>query len=67
MPEANKRLAQMGDGLFKHILGVQYYKLGASKGDISQTLQRIASNKNLDRVGRMNGLDKFIVLQNGKS
>ncbi|KAK5169068.1 uncharacterized protein LTR77_006377 [Saxophila tyrrhenica] len=63
--EANKRLALMGDSFFKAILNDRCDEMGMSRALTNAELQRAASNKHLDVVGRKLGLDKYLVLQNG--
>ncbi len=63
--EANKTLAQLGDAMFKGLLNTRCHSAGLKKALISAELQRVATNKTLDQIGRKHGLEKHIKVQHG--
>ncbi|KAL9070902.1 MAG: hypothetical protein Q9161_004544 [Pseudevernia consocians] len=58
--DGNKRLAVIGDTVLQLVLAEQWYNGGTSREQFNQTLSQVASNANLDRIGRQRGLQRFV-------
>ncbi|KAI9739551.1 MAG: hypothetical protein M1834_006267 [Cirrosporium novae-zelandiae] len=60
LAEGNKRLAIVGDAILRSALIETWYINGGAKVEADRKLQQIASNINLNLVGRNKGLDSFV-------
>lgn len=58
--DGNKRLAVIGDTVLQLVLAEQWYSGGTSRERFNQSLSQVASNANLDRVGRRHGLQNYV-------
>ncbi|KAL9137874.1 MAG: hypothetical protein Q9175_000901 [Cornicularia normoerica] len=58
--DGNKRLAVIGDTVLQLVLAEEWYSGGTVREQVSQALSQVASNANLDRIGRQRGLQTFV-------
>ncbi|USW56406.1 Putative ribonuclease III domain-containing protein [Septoria linicola] len=60
--EANKNIALIGDSVLKTVLVTDSWEAGMMKGPSTDRTSFVLSNANLDVVGRAQGLERFLVL-----
>ncbi|MCJ1472990.1 hypothetical protein MMC13_001639 [Lambiella insularis] len=58
--DGNRLLALQGDAVLRMLIIDDMLAAGGSRAVIQETISRVVSNNNLDRVGRLKGLSSFI-------
>lgn len=61
--EGNKKLALLGDAVLRLVLAERGYDHDSYKGMIQATISSVLSNKNLNMVGRRNGIHTLVVTE----